>query len=100
MRLNVYSIFDRASGVYDRPWCAHSDKAAVRSFTDVAQDESHPIGKHPEDFTLFRVGTWVDDEGAINGEVPTKVINAAEAYSKVREITPGSLKEVNYGGSE
>ena len=47
MRLNVYCIFDRASGVYDRPWCARSDAEAVRSFTDIASDAEHPIGKHP-----------------------------------------------------
>lgn len=93
MRLNVYAIFDSASGIYDRPWCAHSDQAAIRSFTDVAQDAEHPIGKHPEDFTLFRIGTWEDDAGAIVGEAPTKVINGAEAYAAVRNVEPGSLQK-------
>ena len=94
MRLNVYAIFDRASGIYDRPWCAHSDQAAIRSFTDIAQDAEHPIGKHPEDFTLFRVGTWQDDKGEMVGESAEKVIGAAEAVAAVRKIEPGSLKEV------
>ena len=94
MRLNVYAIFDRASGVYDRPWCAHSDAAAIRSFTDIASDADHPIGKHPDDFTLFRIGTWTDDKGDLNGEAPEKVINGAEAYAAARKIPEGGLKEV------
>lgn len=81
MRLNVYSIFDRASGVYDRPWCAHSDRSAGRSFTDLASDPEHPIGKHPEDFTLFRIGTWTDDTGTLEGAVGEKVIGAHEAIA-------------------
>lgn len=94
MRLNVYCVFDRASGAYDRPWCARSDDEAVRSFTDIASDADHPIGKHPEDFTLFRIGTWADDKGELRGESPEKVINGGEAYASARIIKEGSLKEV------
>lgn len=95
MRMNVYSVFDRASGVYDRPWCAHSDQAAARSFSDVACDADHPVGKHPDDFTLFRVGTWHDESGEIGAQVPEKVINGAEAVAQARKVSPGSLKAID-----
>ena len=88
MRLNVYCVFDRASGIYDRPWCANSDGAATRSFTDICSDADHPIGKHPEDYTLFRIGTWSDDKGELRGEAPEKVINGAEAYASGRNVVP------------
>ena len=78
MRQNVYSIRDRCSAVYDRPWVAHSDAAAIRSFTDIATDKEHPIGRHPEDFTLFRIGTWDEALGELKGEPAEKVVNGAE----------------------
>ena len=81
MRQNVYSIRDRCSKLYDRPWVAHSDAAAVRSFTDIATDEEHPIGRHPEDFTLFRIGTWDEQEGVLKGEAAEKVVNGAEVQT-------------------
>lgn len=100
MRFNVYSIYDRASGVYDRPWVAHSDKAAARSFSDIALDAEHPIGMHPEDFTLFRVGTWEDDAGALVPESAKKIIAAHEAVSQAQRIEPGTLHELKVGGTD
>ena len=88
----VFSVYDRASGVYDRPWCAVSDAAAQRAFTDLCQNKDHPIGLHPDDYTLFRIGTWTDDTGAIVGDPPEKVINGLEAVS---EIGAPHLAEVN-----
>lgn len=94
MRLNVYSIYDRASGIYDRPWVAHSDQAASRSFGDISCDAEHPIGQHPEDFTLFRVGTWDDNKGELVPQTPEKILAAHEAVAAAQKIEPGSLKEV------
>jgi hypothetical protein len=82
MKLFVYAVFDRASGIYDRPWPAHSDEAAMRGFGDVCKNPDAPIGQHPEDYTLFRIGTWDDNKGEIVGEAPEKVVNGAEVLAK------------------
>lgn len=79
MKLFMYSIFDSASGVYDRPFCALTDAAAIRSFADIAVDESTPIGRHPEDFSLFRVGLFDDNKGAIEPQ-------NAECISRAHEL--------------
>ena len=55
MRLNVYTIFDSAAGAYMRPFFMQSDGQALRSFTDIATDKDHEIGKHPEDYSLYRI---------------------------------------------
>lgn len=81
MKLFMFSIMDRASGVYDRPFVSRSDAEAVRSFTDIACDETHPVGAHPDDFTLFRVGVWDDTTGNIDPQAPEKVINGVEAVA-------------------
>lgn len=95
MRSNVYSVYDRASGIYDRPFISHSDAAAVRAFSDIASDADHPIGKHPEDFTLYRVGTWEDNNGTIVPQDPEKVIGAHEAYTAARAIRAGTIEAVD-----
>lgn len=78
MKVFVYSVLDRASGFYDRPFVARSDQEAVRSFGDIARDEKHPIGQHPDDYTLMRLGVFDDNTGAIEPQVPEKLFNAAE----------------------
>ena len=70
MRTFGYSVFDSASDTYDRPFFAQSDGQAMRSFGDIAVNAEHPIGQHPADYTLFRVGSWDDNEGKLEGESP------------------------------
>ena len=92
MLLMVFTIYDSCSGVYDRPFVARSEGEAKRSFSDVACDADHPIGKHPEHFALYRLGTYDDNTGKIDGEAPIHVANAHELIAAARVIKPGSLK--------
>lgn len=100
MKHFMYSVFDRASGIYERPFCARSDMEAMRSFSDIAVSKDHPIGQHPDDYTLFRVGTYDDNKGQIVGEASEKIINGAEAVASSQSVesvqdSVAKLKEVN-----
>lgn len=79
MKLFVYSVFDQASGVFDRPFIARAEAEAIRSFTDICKDESHPIGKHPEHYTLVNLGVFDDNKGTITHEKVETVITGLEA---------------------
>ena len=78
MRVFVYVIRDSVSQVYDRPMCARSEGEMVRSFSDVAKDTSHPIGQHPEHYSLWNVGTYDDNSGMIEATPPVHVVNAID----------------------
>lgn len=92
MKLNIYSIFDVASGAYLRPFFMQSDGQATRSFGDIAQDADHEIGKHPADYTLFKVGLFDDNSGEIVAWSPEKIATALELVSQAKNPVPGSLK--------
>lgn len=81
MKVSLYAIFDRASGIYDGPFPGQSDGQVVRGFTDMANNPEHNIGKHPEDYTLFKVGTWNDGTGEVEDIVSEKLINGGEAVA-------------------
>lgn len=81
MKWMMFSIFDRASGAYDRPFVQRSENEAMRSFGDICMDDKHPIGQHPEDYTLYHVGIWNDNTAVIEPGDATKVMNGAEAVS-------------------
>jgi hypothetical protein len=98
MKINIYTIFDSASAAYMRPFFAQSDGQATRSFGDIARDEKHEIGKHPEDYSLWRIGTFDDNSSEINPETKTCLATALElvAVKKANPDTPEvKLKEVN-----
>lgn len=100
MKLNMYTVFDTASGVYDRPFFMQSDGAATRAFQDIATDAEHPIGKHPEDYHLCRIGTYDDNKGTVHPENVEVIATALELVAKARSIKPGSLKQFDEKVSE
>ena len=99
MILFAYSIYDTASGAYMRPFMMQSDGQAIRSFTDIAMDAEHEIGKHPEDYALFRIGQFNDNKGELVGEDRECLITALEAVAKTRRVDADQqadlLKQVN-----
>lgn len=103
MRLNVYTIFDSASQAYMRPFFMQSDGQALRSFTDIAQDADHEIGKHPEDYSLYRIGTYDDQKGALHPEDKECLATAQEVVAAAKEKSLGNLSnfeaQVSAGGT-
>ena len=106
MRVNVYSIFDVAAGVYQRPFFCQADGEAMRAFGDLCMDAEHPVGKHPHDYSLFRIGTYDDNKGALVGEAPECMANGLEMVARARSIDRGELdafeaelKSVSPGGT-
>ena len=91
-KLNMYCIFDQASAVYDRPFCALADAAASRSFSDIAMDAEHPIGRHPEHFSLVRIGVFDDNNAVVSVEDKTTIITGLEAVAAGRKIKENQLR--------
>lgn len=73
MRVQLYSIFDRKARVYLAPFVSRSETDAIRqisaSFRD-PQMRDTPVGQHPEDFSLTRVGAFDDETGQIEALTP------------------------------
>ncbi len=88
MKLTIYSIFDTASGLYSRPFFTQSDPEAMRSFEDISTTADHPIGKHPEDYMLFRIGIFDDTKGKLVDEDNECLVTALECIAKSRKINP------------
>lgn len=99
MKMNVYSIFDVASGVYLRPFMMQSDGQATRAFKDIATDADHDIGKHPEDYSLFRVGIFDDNKGTLIPENPECLCTALEMVASSRKVDREALKAISPGGT-
>ena len=95
MRMNVYTIFDVASGAYLRPWFVQADGQALRAFSDLCTDATHEIGKHPEDYSLFRIGTFDDNKGQLVGEAPECLATALEMVAASRRVDKDNLERLD-----
>ena len=95
MKLNAYTIYDVASGVYLRPFFSQADGQAIRGFKDIATDADHEIGKHPEDYTLFRIGSFNDNTGKMEGENPEKLATALELVAQSRQVNQDNIEQLH-----
>lgn len=60
MILQIFSIYDSKAESFNPPVYLSSTGLAIRSFSDsIQQPESH-FAQHPEDYTLFHIGSWDD----------------------------------------
>lgn len=77
MKLNIYSIYDSAAKAYATPFFMQNDGLAIRAFqSNVNSNEENNISKYPDQFTLFRVGEYDDENGLITSESPESLGNA------------------------
>lgn len=95
MKLISYSIYDTASGLYSRPIFCQSDGEAQRVFVDLATDADHPVGKHPEDYSLFRTGQFDDVKGKFTDEDNECLITGLEAVASTRNVNSEKMNLIN-----
>jgi len=80
---HAFSIFDTAAGVYSPPFFQITKGLAIRIFTDTAKDQKNSIGLHPNDYTLFSIGTFDDNTGLFTSlETPIPIIKANETLTE------------------
>lgn len=60
----IYSVFDSKAQIYSLPFYTKMQAEAIRHFSTWVNDSKHTFGMHPEDYTLFSMGTYDDDNGA------------------------------------
>lgn len=63
MRLRAYTLYDTKSVQHHAPFYAPTDGAAIRMVTDLANDLTTIVGRHPSDHVLYYVGDWDDEKG-------------------------------------
>lgn len=97
MKNAIYSIYDTATCAYMRPFTAQTDGQAKRLFEDIALDSSSEIGKHPECYTLFALGTFNDHTGELtpSAQGPVKVVSALEITSQRKQADSMSFVDNN-----
>ncbi len=57
---NIFSIYDEKAKAYLPPFFLPEVGMAKRTFSDCVNNKEHQFGRHPGDYTLFRLGAWSD----------------------------------------
>lgn len=84
--MKIFSIYDAAVETYLNPFFAKTMGSAIRSFSDGVNDETTMFNKHANDYTLYQIGEFDEDSGAVVGHPPKKLITGPEVLVSTGEI--------------
>jgi hypothetical protein len=59
----VFSIYDDKAEAFLPPFVLPKEAQALRVFADCVNSDSHQFGQNPADYSIFRFGTWNDENG-------------------------------------
>lgn len=65
MKLQVYSVRDAKSEIYNMPFYGQTHGEAERSFVTVVNDPKSSINQFPEDYDLYHLGTYDQKTGIL-----------------------------------
>jgi hypothetical protein len=64
MRLQMYAIYDTIADIFHKPFCAHNDSDAIRSFVGTF-DQNQGAQANKEDYVLYHLAEYNDQNGEI-----------------------------------
>ncbi|WNK14711.1 MAG: nonstructural protein [Microvirus sp.] len=88
MLLQCFSIYDSKGLVFHAPFYQTSSPAAVRLFSDLINDPSTSLYKHPLDYTLWHVGSYDDQTGALTPLSPVRHVVDGNSLAATNSIQP------------
>lgn len=83
MKTNVYAVYDSAIKSFMAPFFMQTDGQAIRAFSDTVNAVPPTlVSKHPEQFTLYNLGTFDDESGELTPGKQTALAKAIELKSE------------------
>lgn len=77
MKTKMFSVFDSKAACYGTPFFMPMESMAIRAFSDLVNDGTTLVSKHPEDFSLFLVGSFEDSLATFDSVKPTNLVTAS-----------------------
>lgn len=65
MTQHVFSVYDAKAEAYLMPFTANTYGIAERMFSDLVNQQGHQFNRHPQDYTLYRIGIFEGETGLI-----------------------------------
>jgi hypothetical protein len=78
----VYSVYDKVSGVFNRPVFDLNHGSAIRNFSQSIEED-----RNKDDYVLYHIGTFDDSNGElIKEENPHKILTGLDVHIKEKDL--------------
>lgn len=84
--LIVVAVKDRLADVFSQPMYFATEGQAKRAFTDAINDPQNNMSRHPDDYDMFRLGTFDDSKGKFENEEQPKQIAVGKLCRNDRAV--------------
>jgi len=79
VKLNAYVSRDSKANVYNKPFFLGTHAEAIRAFHQAVKKEGTLLSEHPEDFSLYFIGSYDDNSAELEAVPPVHLANATDA---------------------
>nr|UXQ88051.1 MAG: nonstructural protein [Microvirus sp.] len=87
MNQNIYTVYDQKARAYLTPFFMPEDGMAIRTFSDCVNSKDHHFGKHPSDYTLYKMGVY-DDNSADLLAIPLQSLGNGVEFVEIPPPEP------------
>lgn len=84
MITKMFAVYDLKACVFGVPFAMQTTGAAVRAFTDLANDPQSSINRHPADYQLFEIGSFDDGSAKLVSVVPGTLLGCASDFVEAK----------------
>ena len=70
MQQKLFSIYDKKTNCYERPFIARHSAEVAREWPKVISNPETKYGKNPTDFSVFEIGSYDDETGIMENIKP------------------------------
>lgn len=58
MTQHLFTVYDSKAEAYLQPFAANTYGIAERMFSDMVNQQGHQFNRHPQDYSLYAIGTF------------------------------------------
>lgn len=83
----MYSLYDKLAQGFVFPRCYNNDAMAVRALTEAVSSPQSKISQYPDDYSLYKIGTFDDLQGCLTClNVPVLIKHASDCVSVIKKL--------------
>ncbi len=94
MKASTYSVYDEKAEMYLKPFVVPADGQALREFGDAIFNPDTYLGKHPKDYSLYKIAIFDDNKGSFESIVPPEcMLKGSDVLNNEKEYKPQEAAE-------
>ncbi|WNK12978.1 MAG: nonstructural protein [Microvirus sp.] len=94
--LKIFAVRDVKAEAYGALICVMTKGLASRAFVDACSDSRSPMAQYPSDYSLYELGEFDPNSGAVSGhKLPVYIMSATEALASVPKVVTPSPEVVS-----